>query len=98
MVTTATRGVTADADPDMRIRFRWSENLREAMASRDVDKYELVRRLAKHGIRVSRQAVESWIAGDTAPRPHIQAAIGTELNMPARLIFVLENAPEVIAS
>lgn len=94
MVEPVTQVVGFAADPDVRIRFRWAENLRDAMRDRGVGKYELVERLEAFGIKVTRQAVESWLKGNTAPRPHVQQAIGTVLNMPARTIFLLENAPE----
>lgn len=76
------------------IRFRWHQALLRAMKFRDVDDKELRRRLAALNVEVTRQAVESWTAGKTCPRPHIQEAIGTALDMPAREIFPLENLPK----
>lgn len=97
MANPVTRVVPPGVDPDVRIRLRWAENLQEAMRHRGVDKYELGRRLQEHGVKVTRQAIETWMSGAAAPRPHIQQAIGTALDIPARTIFLLENAPQVSA-
>src|SRR5256885_7741485 len=88
-----TKVIPPGVDPEVRIRTEWSINLHDAMRDRGVDKYELLRRLARHDIYVTRQAIESWLAGKTSPRPHVQQAIGTALDIPARLIFRIENLP-----
>jgi DNA-binding XRE family transcriptional regulator len=92
MMNPVTKIVGAAADPDVHIRLRWAENLRSAMKLRDVTKAELIQRLRAEGITVTRQAIETWLAGEYAPRPHIQQAIGKALNYEARAIFTLEAA------
>lgn len=85
-------------EPDERFRLEWGLSLEEHMSAQDVSIKELVRRLAELDVTVTRQAVESWISGKTAPRPYHQAAIGTCLNVPARRLFPIENLPRKVAS
>lgn len=87
-------------EPDERIRIEWAQSLDECMDAAGLTVKGLVAELAKlePPITVTRQAVESWLAGKTAPRPYYQQAIGTVLNMPARRVFPLENLPRRVAS
>lgn len=93
-MNTVTQVIPSDADPEIRLRLEWARSLRDHMAFRDVTVKELRRRLSLLKVDVSRQGIESWLAGKTAPRPHVQRAIGTALDMPARSIFPLENLPQ----
>lgn len=89
-----TQVVLRDTDPEERLRLTWAQSLREFMTFRGVNPKQLRQRLKEdHGIEVTRQAVESWLAGKTAPRPYYQQAIGSVLDMPARTVFPLENLP-----
>lgn len=89
-----TQVIPTEADPETRLRLEWAQSLRDHMAFRQVTVKELRRRLADLGAAVSRQGIESWLAGKTSPRPHHQQAIGAALDMPARSIFPLENLPK----
>lgn len=92
MVTT--RIIGGATDPDERIRIEWADSLRGHMAERKLTKEQLRLRLKdEHDIEVSRQTVESWLAGKYAPRPHVQAALGTIFQVPARYLFPINNAP-----
>ena len=85
-------------DPDERIRIEWGQSLEEHLDAQGVTLKQLRHRLnEEHGISVSRQAVEAWLAGQYSPRPSVQAAIGSILNVPARRIFDIQNAPRVAA-
>lgn len=82
-------------DPDERIRLEWADSLREHLDHHGLKPKGLVHRLdAEHGITVTRQAVESWLAGKTAPRPATQAAIAAILRVPPRSLFPLNLPPK----
>lgn len=81
-------------DPEERIRLEWGQSLTERMKSLNVTSKVLRHRLAELGVVVTRQAIESWMAGKTAPRPYHQAAIGTCLFTDARHLFPLTNLPK----
>lgn len=98
MEFTATEVLGGDASPDYRIRYEWAQELKAAMAARGVNHNELIRRLDKLGVKVSRQAIDQWFAYKSSPRPHVQRAIGTALDIPARSIFKLDNLPTSAAS
>lgn len=94
-----TRTVIGEAtDPDERIRLDWAETLRDLLAERDWSpaKFRLLLLNEQH-VDVSRQTVEAWLSGKYAPRPHVQAEIGTLFGIPARQIFRIENAPKKAA-
>lgn len=79
------------ASAELRIRYEWAKELRDAMKFRGVTSSDLAERLKAIGVPISRQAIEQWLAAKSSPRPHVQQAIGTVLDMPARSIFKLEN-------
>lgn len=85
-------------DPEERLRHKWAESLAEHMEFRSINKKELLLRLDELGVSVTRQAIESWLAGKTAPRPHYQAALGTVFDVPVRRLFPIENLPAKAAS
>lgn len=85
-------------DPEQRLRFDWSESLAEHMKAQEVTVKQLVAKLAELDIEVTRQAVELWLKGQTSPRPHHQAALGTVFNVPARRLFPIENLPRKAAA
>lgn len=93
-------------DPDERIRLEWAESLREAMAEQDINVPKLRSLLHELGVGsvkdgtlepVSRQTVEAWVSGKWAPRPHVQAALGTIFGIPARILFPIKNLPRKAA-
>ena len=83
---------------EQRIRAEWAESLAEHMALKDMTVKGLVDELKKLGVGVSRQAVELWLKAETSPRPHVQAALGTVLEVPASRLFRIENMPKTAAS
>lgn len=89
-----TQAILPGTDPEERLRLVWAQSLREHMEFRRLTVKQLRLRLAEeHDVDVTRQAIESWLAGKTAPRPYYQQAIGAVLDMPARTVFPLENLP-----
>lgn len=91
--------VIGDAtDPDERIRLEWATLLRDHLDAHELKPKTLAHRLEQeHGIVVTRQAVESWLAGKTAPRPATQAAIAAILRVPPRSLFPLNLPPKASA-
>lgn len=86
--------IGAATEPDERIRLEWAQALSEQMELKNVSVRDLIRELTEQfDITISRQAVESWLAGKTAPRPVTQAAIGTILGVPASRLFKIDNLP-----
>lgn len=80
-------------DRARRLRLRWGQSLAAYMDANSLNRKQLIQRLAdEHGIKVSRQAVDQWLKGDTAPRPHVQAALGAIFKAPPHSIFPLEAA------
>lgn len=84
-----------EVDPERRIRLQWAESLADHLRTQQISRKELRRRLAGLGVEVTEQGIGAWLRGETAPRPHHQAALGTVLNVPARRLFPLENLPAV---
>lgn len=89
----ATTYLGGEMTTDQRIRQEWAESLAEHMTHRDMSVKQLVAALAELDVEVTRQAVESWLAGKTSPRPSHQAALGTVFDIPARRMFSIENLP-----
>lgn len=98
MGTKATKVIGGATDPDERIRIEWGQNLAEAMAAQDLMVKGLAKKLDdEFEIKVSRQAVESWLAGKYAPRPYVQGAIGAILGIPARVLFPISTPARTAA-
>lgn len=97
MVKTRT-AIGGATDPDERIRIEWGQNLADVMATQGVTIKSLRHKLAEEfDVEVSRQAVEAWLAGTYAPRPHMQGLIGAVLHTPARTIFPINNPAKAVA-
>jgi hypothetical protein len=96
-MNTTSKRLGGAMDPDERLRHEWAESLAEHMAEQDVTVKKLRALLVELGpqYEVSRQGIESWLKGATSPRPHMQAALGTVLNVPARRLFPIENVRRV---
>lgn len=73
--------------PAQRLRLRWAEALRAELDVLGMSRKEFRLALAQVGCEVSRQAVDYWLDGTTAPRAHHQAAIGAVFRKPAHQIF-----------
>jgi hypothetical protein len=82
----------ANTSPAERYRQQCAESLREHMDAVDMTRKQLQSKLAEQNTPVTRQAIESWLKGHTAPRPHHQAAIARILGVPAHRIFPIEVA------
>lgn len=83
-----------EPDPSQRLRDEWAASLAEHMEAQDISRKELRRRLAELDppVVVSRQAIDQWLAGITAPRPHHQAGCAAVLKVPAHRLFSLAPA------
>lgn len=82
----------AEETPQARLRRQWSERLREQMATLDVSQKQLRQVLHDAGCAVSRQTVNMWVNGTTAPAPHHQVAIAKALSTTTRALFPVEDS------
>lgn len=78
-----------EEDPAKRLRQEWAASLREHLKASDMSRKEFQGRLAEQGCSVSHQTISMWLRGETAPRPHHQAACAAALRVPARRLFPL---------
>lgn len=84
--------------PADRLRIRWGQTLAELMERQYGDRAikpfrrDLNTVAVQMGFSpVTRQAIDQWLSGRTAPRPQYQAAIARVFRMPAHLIFSVEE-------
>lgn len=78
--------------PAERIRLRWAATLAALLAQRELTVKQFRHELAAFGCDVTRQAIEQWLKGVTAPRPHHQAAIAAVFRLPVAAIFTIDSA------
>lgn len=76
--------------PAERLRLAWAATLSALLTQRQMSVKEFKAELATFGCDVTRQAIEQWLVGKTAPRPHHQAAIAKVFRLPAVAIFNVE--------
>lgn len=79
-----------DPDPEQRLRNKWAANLADHLRAHGIERKELAHLLNERGMKVSRQAVDCWLAGEYAPRPIMQAHIAAILRVPAHSLFPIE--------
>lgn len=84
--------IGSEQDPAKRLRQEWAESLREHLKAAGLSQKQFGRALADQGCKVSQQAISQWLLGETAPRPHHQAACAAALRVPARRLFPIEAA------
>lgn len=87
--------VGIEKDRRQRIRRDWAVSLAEHMQAGGVSRKELRRRLERHGVEVTEQAIGCWIRAETSPRVEHQAAIAAALRVPVRRLFPIELAEAV---
>lgn len=94
---TATITVTGEAtDPRQQLRIRWASRLNKQIrllgwyedGARFPKRFQL--ELSKAGLDVSRQAIEKWLSGKSAPAPQHQALIARVLHTSADFLFSVE--------
>lgn len=81
-------------DLDELIRRDWGRSIEEFMRAHHdprtreaMSRKEFQRRLALEGVEVTQQAISSWIAGKSAPRPSVQLAIAKVFRAPHHRVF-----------
>lgn len=86
--------IDREVNPAQRLRNEMAASLAEHMEAQGVSRKELRRRLAslEPAVKVSRQAVDQWLDGTTAPRPHHQAACALVLTVPVHRLFPIAAA------
>jgi len=89
---------TEPLTPEARLRREWGQSLRESMRewTDPANPIEMegmtVKRLQheleqRFQLKVSEQAIYSWLAGDYSPRPRHQAAVAAVLGVKVRHLF-----------
>lgn len=73
-----------------RLRAEWAASLKEHMKLKRLGRKELRKRLEEIGWPVSRQTIDMWLGGKTAPAPHHQAVLAAVLETPVRYLFPIE--------
>lgn len=76
--------------PADRLRLRWAATLAAYLTARGMNQKQFRLALADHGCKVSRQAIDQWLSGQTAPRPAHQAAIAAVFQAPVHVLFPIE--------
>jgi hypothetical protein len=90
--------VGRNPDPDRRIREAWAKSLAKHMTEQrfrvgePMSRKQLQHALAERGIDVTLQAIQQWLAGATAPRPHVMVELGAIFGVPASSLFPLGEA------
>lgn len=83
----ATARIGDKTPPAQRLRLRWAENLDDELRVLGFSRQQFRQALAEVGCDVTRQAIDQWLAGKTAPRAHHQHAIGLVCRKPPHQIF-----------
>lgn len=78
--------------PRQRLRLEWAAKLRDQLAFLDWTPKRFRYELAEAGCKVSRQAVDQWLSGETSPLPHHQAVVARVLRTAPHLLFPVEIA------
>lgn len=79
--------IGTEQDPAARLRHSWGSKIADLRKLRQLTRAELAER-----VDVSETAVGQWERGETAPRPHKQAAIARALDVPHAVLFPMEAA------
>lgn len=84
--------VGVEPDPAKRMRKAWAQSLSLHMSAMGVTRQQLRLLLSEDGTEVTEQAIGCWLRGESAPRPHHQAAIAKALKVPGHLLFPIGSA------
>ena len=76
-----------------RRRLAWGDRLKDQLSFLDWTTKRFIHELEQAGCTVSRQAVDFWLAGKTAPSPENQLVIAKVLRTSPSLLFPLDAVP-----
>lgn len=85
LVSNPVTQIGTEPDPAVRLRQSWGTKISDVRKLRGLTRAELA-----VIVDVSEAAVGQWERGETAPRPHIQAAIARALDVPHAVLFPME--------
>ena len=74
--------------PVRRQRVEWGQNIAQLLKDRDWSRKHLIWLVYDaYGIEISEPSLASWLKGDVAPRPDVQAAIAGVSGIPHHMLF-----------